>query len=55
MELGKTLGWIPKRVTFVVDEMGFIQYIFNSQFAVKKHVSRVLAFLKTTSNKSQTE
>ena len=55
MELGKTLGWIPKRVTFVVDEMGFIRYIFNSQFAVKKHVSKVLAFLKTKSNNSQIE
>jgi len=55
MELGKTLGWIPKRVTFVVDEMGFIRYIFNSQFAVKKHVSKVLTFLKTTSNNSQIE
>lgn len=55
MALGKTLGWIPRRVTFVVDEMGFIRYIFNSQFAVKKHVSKVLTFLKTTSNSSQVE
>ena len=55
MELGKTLGWIPKRVTFVVDEMGFIRYVFDSQFAVKKHVSKVLAFLKTASNISKIE
>ncbi len=49
MELGKTLGWIPKRVTFVVDEMGVIRYIFDSQLGVKRHVSTVLSFLKKAS------
>ena len=53
MELGKTLGWIPKRVTFVVDEMGFIRYIFDSQFAVKTHAAKALSFLKTNSNNYQ--
>ena len=55
MNLGKTFGWIPKRVTFVVDEMGVIRYIFDSQLEVKKHVSKILAFLKTKSNNSQIE
>jgi len=55
MDLGNTLGLIPKRVTFVVDERGFIRYIFNSQFAVKKHVSKVLKFLKTAPNISPDE
>ena len=53
MELGKTLGRIPKRVTFVIDEMGVIRYIFDSQFATKTHAAKALSFLKTNSNNYQ--
>jgi thioredoxin-dependent peroxiredoxin len=53
MDLGKTLGRIPKRVTFIIDEMGVIRYIFDSQFAVKTHVAKALSFLKTNSNNYQ--
>lgn len=48
--LGKSLGLIPKRVSFVVDEMGVIRYIFDSQLAVKKHAIKTLDFLKTKSD-----
>ena len=53
MDLGKTLGMIPKRVTFITDEMGVIRYIFDSQFAVKTHVAKALSFLKTNSSNYQ--
>jgi len=53
MELGKTLGRIPKRVTFITDEMGVIRYIFDSQFATKTHAAKALSFLKTNSNNYQ--
>ncbi len=45
--LGKTLGIIPHRVTFIVDPEGVIRWVFNSQLAVKKHVYGSLKYLST--------
>lgn len=43
--VGKTLGILPGRVTFVVDETGKVQHAFSSQLAPKKHVSKALDVL----------
>lgn len=42
----KTLGLIPGRVTFVIDRSGVIQYVFDSQIRVGKHVQEALAVVK---------
>jgi peroxiredoxin Q/BCP len=39
-------GLIPGRVTFVVDKKGIIQYIFNSQLNISKHIFTSLEILK---------
>ncbi|MEI6456691.1 MAG: peroxiredoxin [bacterium] len=45
--VGKTLGLLPGRVTFVIDRQGIIRMIFNSQLNYEKHVEEALAVLKT--------
>jgi peroxiredoxin Q/BCP len=45
--VGKTLGLLPGRVTFVIDRHGIIRMIFNSQLSYEKHVEEALAELKT--------
>jgi peroxiredoxin Q/BCP len=45
--VGKTLGLMPGRVTFVIDKQGIIRMIFNSQLNYQKHVEEALAILKT--------
>ena len=44
------LGLIPGRVTYVVDNEGVIQLIFDSMMATK-HISKALDFLKKNSSK----
>jgi peroxiredoxin Q/BCP len=41
-----TLGFIPGRVTFVIDKSGKVRHVFNSQFDPKSHVSQALSILK---------
>ncbi len=41
-----TLGFIPGRVTFVIDKSGVVRHVFNSQFNPKSHVSQSLAILR---------
>ena len=38
----KSIILLPGRVTYVVDENGIVQYIFNSQFNAEKHVENSL-------------
>ena len=40
------LGFIPGRVTYVIDREGKIQHVFNSQINAKKHVTEALEVLK---------
>jgi peroxiredoxin Q/BCP len=40
------LGLLPGRVTYIVDKMGKVIYIFNSQIQATKHVSEALRILK---------
>ena len=44
------LGLIPGRVTYVVDNQGVIQLIFDSMMATK-HINKALDFLKKNSSK----
>ena len=41
-----TLGLLPGRVTYVIDQAGTVRHIFNSQFNPKKHVDEALTVLK---------
>lgn len=44
-----TVGLIPGRVTFVIDKLGQVRHLFNSQFHPKSHVSQSLAILRDLS------
>lgn len=44
--VGKTLGLLPGRVTFVIDRDGVIRHTFDSQIRVGKHVADALAVVK---------
>lgn len=41
-----TLGLLPGRVTYVIDQRGTVRHVFNSQFNPKKHVDEALTVLK---------
>lgn len=40
------LGLLPGRVTYVIDEQGIVQHIFNSQFNFNKHIEESLKTLQ---------
>jgi len=44
--VGRTMGLIPGRVTYVIDRNGIIRKIFSSQFNFNKHIEEALAILK---------
>jgi peroxiredoxin Q/BCP len=44
--VGKSLGVLPGRVTFVIDKQGVVQFVFSSQLSFEKHVSEAIAVLK---------
>lgn len=41
-----TLGLLPGRVTYVIDQHGVVQNIFNSQFNFKGHIKESLIILQ---------
>ncbi|MGD1857111.1 MAG: peroxiredoxin [Leptolyngbyaceae cyanobacterium] len=41
-----TLGFLPGRVTYVIDKNGTVRHVFNSQFSPKKHVEKALVILR---------
>ncbi|PIG92950.1 peroxiredoxin [Gloeocapsopsis sp. IPPAS B-1203] len=41
-----TLGLLPGRVTYVIDQQGVVQHIFNSQFNFQGHVDEALKTLQ---------
>jgi peroxiredoxin Q/BCP len=47
--VGRTLGVIPGRVTYVIDPEGVIRRRFSSQFAPKKHIDEALAVISGAS------
>jgi peroxiredoxin Q/BCP len=40
------LGFLPGRVTFVIDKEGIIRHVFSSQLKATKHVDEALAVVK---------
>jgi peroxiredoxin Q/BCP len=42
-----TLGLLPGRVTYVIDQNGVVQHIFNSQFNFKGHIEESLKTLRS--------
>lgn len=44
--VGKSLGVLPGRVTFVIDKHGIIRLMFSSQLSFEKHVTEALEVLK---------
>ena len=43
-----TLGFVPGRVTFVIDKEGVVRHAFNSQMNAAKHVDEALGILKAS-------
>lgn len=43
----KTLGLLPRRVTYVIDKEGIVRHIFSSQLNYQKHVEEALSALKS--------
>ncbi|MEA5466900.1 peroxiredoxin [Leptothoe sp. PORK10 BA2] len=41
-----TLGLLPGRVTYVIDQAGTVRHVFDSQFNPTKHVTEALGILK---------
>ena len=44
--VGKTLGILPGRVTFIIDRQGIIRGIYSSQVSFQKHVEEALEVLR---------
>jgi thioredoxin-dependent peroxiredoxin len=44
--VGKSLGVLPGRVTFVIDKQGIVRLKFSSQLNFEKHVSEAVETLK---------
>ena len=44
--VGKTLGVIPGRVTYIIDKQGIIRMIYSSQMNFQKHVDEAVEMLK---------
>jgi thioredoxin-dependent peroxiredoxin len=42
----KTLGFLPGRVTYVIDRAGIVRHIFNAQFQGKQHVDEALRTIR---------
>lgn len=47
--VGKTLGLLPGRVTYVLDPQGVVRSRFSSQFKPKKHIDEALAVITSGS------
>ncbi len=45
-----TLGFMPGRVTYVIDKEGIVRHIFSSQFAAEKHIVEALRVLQETTH-----
>ena len=43
--VGRTLGLLPGRVTYVIDPQGVVRHEFSSQFKPKKHIDEALAVI----------
>lgn len=44
--VGRTLGLIPGRVSFVIDRQGVIRHVFDSQLRARQHVGEALGVVR---------
>jgi len=44
-----TLGLLPGRVTYIINNKGVVIYIFNSQFKAEKHIEKAIEVLRRDS------
>ena len=44
--VGKTMGILPGRVTFIIDKQGIVRGIYSSQISFQKHVDEALKVLR---------
>ena len=44
--VGKSLGVLPGRVTFVIDKQGIVRMVFSSQLSFEKHITEAVETLK---------
>jgi peroxiredoxin Q/BCP len=42
----KTMGFLPGRVTYVIDREGVVRHVFSSQFAAERHVQEALKMIR---------
>lgn len=49
----KTMGFLPGRVTYVIDKQGIVKHIFNSQLNFSGHIEEALEILKLINNKQK--
>ena len=42
----KSMGLLPGRVTYVIDQEGIVRHIFSSQFAADRHVKEALEAIR---------
>jgi peroxiredoxin Q/BCP len=45
-DVSSTLGFIPGRVTFIIDKKGIVRHVFSSQFQPEKHIEEAREVLK---------
>ncbi len=48
-KVGKTLGLIPGRVTYVIDPEGIVRHVFSSQMKAAKHIPEALEAIRAGS------
>ena len=44
----KTMGFMPGRVTYVIDKQGIVRRVFSSQLSASKHVEEALSCLRSS-------
>ncbi len=47
-------GWLPtKRVTFVIDKDGVVQYVIQSEFGITRHIDEAIDAVKKLQGKGE--
>ena len=52
-DVGRTLGIVAGRVTYVIDARGYVRHVFNSQLRATKHVAEALRIVKAIARENQ--
>jgi peroxiredoxin Q/BCP len=50
-----SLGFIPGRVTFIIDKKGIVRHVFSSQLQFEKHIQEALSILKTLAEEERNQ